>query len=131
MKVPKRAITSRAVDYLINYRWPGNVRQLENVIERMVIFAKGEFIDVADLPQEIKSMFDGMPVDSKTQLSIPKTKVELKAAKAQLDRLFLVNIMEQADGNVMKAARISGMDRTQLHHMFNKYSLNASNFRQK
>ena len=131
MRIGKKAITNKAIDYLVNFRWPGNVRQLENVIERMVIFSKGEQIDVADLPQEIKSLFEGMPADAKTQVSVPKTKVELKSAKAQLDRLFLVSVMEMADGNVMKAARMSGMDRTQLHHMFNKYGISASNYRKK
>ncbi len=130
MNIARKTITSRAIDYLVNFRWPGNVRQLENVIERMVIFAKGEFIDVPDLPQEIRSMFDGVPTDNKTQLSVPRTKVELKTAKAQLERLFLVGLMETAEGNVMKAARLSGMDRTQLHHMFNKYNLNSDDFRQ-
>jgi len=129
MKIAKKTITSRAIDYLVNYRWPGNVRQLENVIERMVIFAKAEHIDIPDLPQEIRSMFDGMPINNKTQLAVPRTKVELKTAKAQLDRLFLVGLMESAEGNVMKAAKLSGMDRTQLHHMFNKYNLNSANFR--
>jgi len=129
MNIARKTITSRAIDYLVNFRWPGNVRQLENVIERMVIFAKGEYIDIPDLPQEIRSMFDGMPTDNKTQLSVPRTKVELKSAKAQLERLFLVGLMETAEGNVMKAAKISGMDRTQLHHMFNKYNLNSANFR--
>ncbi|MCP4582331.1 MAG: tetratricopeptide repeat protein [candidate division Zixibacteria bacterium] len=129
MNISPKSITSRAIDHLVNYRWPGNVRQLENVIERMVIFSKGEFIDIVDLPQEIKSMFDGLPNDSKTQLTVPNTKVELKAAKAQLDRLFLVSIMEMTEGNVMKAAKLSGMDRTQLHHMFNKYSINSASFR--
>lgn len=70
-----------------------------------------------------------MATDNKTQVNVPKTKVELKSAKAQLDRMFLVNVMEIAEGNVMKAARLSGMDRTQLHHMFNKYNINAASFR--
>lgn len=131
MNIPKKSITSKAIDYLVNYRWPGNVRQLENVIERMVIFSKGDYIDFADMPQEVRSMFDGLPSDSKTRLAVPQTKVELKSAKAQLDRLFLVGIMEQAKGNVMKAAKISGIDRTQLHHMLNKYNIDATNFREK
>lgn len=98
---------------------------------RMVIFSKGDYIDIGDLPQEIKSIFEGLPANSKTQVNVPQTKVELKTAKAQLERLFLVSIMEQADGNVMKAARLSGMDRTQLHHMFGKYNINAGGFRKK
>ena len=52
-------------------------------------------------------------------------------AKAQMDRLFLVRAMELAEGNVMKAAKISGMDRTQLHHMLNKYDLDSSSFKKK
>ncbi len=131
MNIARKSISNKAIDYLVNFRWPGNVRQLENAIERMVIFSEGAQVEVADLPQEIKSMFDGMSTDNKTQVSVPKTKVELKAAKAQLDRMFLVGVMEMAEGNVMKAARISGMDRTQLHHMFNKYSINTTNFRKK
>lgn len=131
MNMPKKSITSKAIDYLVNYRWPGNVRQLENVIERMVIFSKGDYIDSADMPQEIRSMFDGLPADNKTQFVVPQTKVELKSAKAQLDRLFLVGVMEQAKGNVMKAAKISGIDRTQLHHMLNKYNIDVTSFREK
>ncbi|OQX91997.1 MAG: hypothetical protein B6D58_05215 [candidate division Zixibacteria bacterium 4484_95] len=131
MNIPKKSITSRAIDYLVNYRWPGNIRQLENAIERMVIFSKGDYIDFADMPQEIRLMFDGLPANSKTRLAIPQTKVELKSAKAQLDRLFLVGVMKQAKGNVMKAAKISGIDRTQLHHMLNKYNIDVTNFRGK
>ena len=129
MKVLKKTITPKAIDYMINFYWPGNVRQLENIIERMVIFSKGDSIDVVDLPQEIKSMFDNIPTENKTQFNIPLTKVELKTAKAQLDRLFLTGIMEQAEGNVMKAAKFSGIDRTQLHHMLNKFNLDSSNFK--
>jgi transcriptional regulator with GAF, ATPase, and Fis domain/tetratricopeptide (TPR) repeat protein len=131
MKVDKKSVSARALDYLVNYRWPGNVRQLENAIERMTIFSKGDFIDVVDLPQEIRSLFEDIPVDDKTQFTIPKSRVELKTAKAQLDRLFLTSIMEQAEGNVMLAAKLSGMDRTQLHHMLNKMSLDSDSFRKK
>jgi len=131
MKISRKSITSKAIDFLINFYWPGNVRQLENIIERMVIFSKGNFIDVADLPQEIKTMFENVPTENKTQFNVPLTKVELKTAKAQLDRLFVMGIIEQAEGNVMKAAKLSGMDRTQLHHMLNKYSLNSASYKKK
>jgi transcriptional regulator with GAF, ATPase, and Fis domain len=131
MKSERKKITSRAVDYLVNFRWPGNVRQLENVIERMIIFSKGVLIDAADLPQEIHAILDSIPTDTKTQMTIPKTNVELKTAKAQLDRLFLAGLMEKAEGNVMLAAKLSGMDRTQIHHMLNKLKLDSANFRKK
>jgi len=129
MKIPKKNLSSRAIDYLSNYRWPGNVRQLENIIERMVIFAKSGTIDVPDLPQEIRAIIDNLSADNKAQFPIPKSKVELKTAKAQLDRLFLTAIIEQAGGNIMQAARLSGMDRTQLHHMLNKLKIDVDKYR--
>ncbi len=131
MKIPKKNISSRAIDYLSNYRWPGNVRQLENVIERMVIFAKSGTIDVADLPQEVRSILDNVSAENKAQFTIPKSKVELKTAKAQLDKLFIAAIIEQAGGNIMQAARLSGMDRTQLHHMLNKLKIDVDKYRNK
>jgi len=131
MKISKKSISARALDYLVNYRWPGNVRQLENAIERMTIFSKSDIIDVVDLPQEIRSLYEDIPAENKTQFEVPKSRVELKAAKAKLDKLFLISIMEQAEGNVMLAAKLSGMDRTQLHHMLNKMGLNSDDFRKK
>jgi DNA-binding NtrC family response regulator len=97
----------------------------------MTIFSKSDIIDVVDLPQEIRSLYEDIPAENKTQFEVPKSRVELKAAKAKLDKLFLISIMEQAEGNVMLAAKLSGMDRTQLHHMLNKMGLNSDDFRKK
>jgi len=131
MKTPKKSITAKALNFLVTYDWPGNVRQLENVIERMVIFSHDRYIDLPDVPQEIKSVLDGGNLSSKTQLNVPLTKSALKAAKLELDRVFLQGVMEQAMGNVMKAAQLSGMDRTQLHHMLSKFDMDSMNFKKK
>ncbi|MEE8417126.1 MAG: helix-turn-helix domain-containing protein, partial [candidate division Zixibacteria bacterium] len=96
--------------------------------ERAIIFSKGKIIDIESLPPEIRSLkYSG--VATETGISVPSSKSELKSAKAQLDKMFLIRIMEKAGGNVMQAARISGMDRSQLHHMMNKLGLNSVDFK--
>ena len=128
MKMPLKSFSSEVTDLLLLYSWPGNVRQLENVCERAIIFSRGEIIDLESLPPEIKSLDHSRAV-TETGISVPSSKSELKTAKAQLEKLFLIQILEKTGGNVMQAARLSGMDRSQLHHMMNKFGLNSINFK--
>ena len=53
-RVEAKIFTAEAMDYLSGYEWPGNVRQLENVIERCMVLASGESITVEDLPPELR-----------------------------------------------------------------------------
>jgi len=129
MNLPLKKFSSAALDLLMQYSWPGNVRQLENVCERMVVFARDDLIDIDMLPPEIKTF--KLPGRSKTtETRIPKTKSELKAEKAKLDKLFIVSLLEKTDGNVMQAARLSGMDRSQIHHMMSKFGINSGDFKE-
>ncbi|UCC78955.1 MAG: sigma 54-interacting transcriptional regulator [Candidatus Zixiibacteriota bacterium] len=128
MKLPVKKFSADALDFLLQYNWPGNVRQLENVCERMAVFAGDEWIDVDTLPPEIKS-FKQPPPAKTTETRIPKTRAELKVEKARLDRLFIVGLLEKSEGNVMQAARLSGMDRSQIHHMMSKFGINGADFK--
>ncbi len=128
MKIPPKSFSTAAVDTFLLYPWPGNVRELENICERAIIFSKGDLIDIDHLPAEIKTLKnsrDAAPVG----LSIPATKAELKAQKSKLDKLFLVHLLQKANGNIMKAARLSGMDRSQIHHMMSKFEMNGGDFK--
>ena len=128
MKISLKSFSTEVIDLLLLYSWPGNVRQLENVCERAIIFSKSKVIDTESLPPEIKSLKHS-PAVAETGISVPSSKTELKAAKARLDKMFLIQILEKAGGNVMQAARISGMDRSQLHHMMNKFGLSSIDFK--
>lgn len=128
MKLPVKKFSPDALDLLLQYSWPGNVRQLENVCERMAVFAGDEWVDVDMLPPEIKS-FKQPPPAKTTETKIPKTRAELKAEKARLDKLFIVGLLEKSEGNVMQAARLSGMDRSQIHHMMSKFGINSADFK--
>ncbi|MEE9553093.1 MAG: sigma 54-interacting transcriptional regulator, partial [candidate division Zixibacteria bacterium] len=127
MKIPEKVFSSEAIDKMMLYSWPGNVRQLENVSERAIIFSKSDTIGTGNLPPEIKSaQYSG---DQNSALSVPTTKSELKNAKAEMDKIFLMALLRKTNGNVMKAASLSGMDRSQLHHMINKLGLDTTSFK--
>jgi len=128
MKLPVKNFSPGAIDSLVMYSWPGNVRQLENTCERVVIFSKENVINPEDLPAEINSLrYTAAKADHST--SVPRTKSELKAEKMKMDRLFLVNLLTSAAGNVMEASRLSGMDRSQIHHLMSRFGLTAADFK--
>jgi transcriptional regulator with GAF, ATPase, and Fis domain len=95
----------------------------------MVVFARDELVDIDMLPPEIKSFKQPPPTKTK-ETKIPKTRAELKVEKARLDRLFITGLLEKTGGNVMQAARISGMDRSQIHHMMSKFGIDSSVFKE-
>jgi Nif-specific regulatory protein len=126
-KAPAKTFAPGALDALLAYDWPGNVRQLENICERMVIFAKGGIVEPGDLPAEIRPRQRQAMAEGGS--AAPKTKVELKAEKSRLERLFLTNLLGQTRGNVMEASRISGMDRSQIHHLMSRFGLDSADFK--
>jgi len=128
MKLPLKTFSQGALDLLLMFGWPGNVRQLENVCERAIIFSSGAVIDIEDLPIEIRSL-KSPGIRGAVVSAAPKTKGELKAEKLRLERLFLTNLLNAAEGNVMEASRISGMDRSQIHHLMSRLGINSSDYR--
>ncbi len=124
-------LDSQAMEYLLRYPFPGNVRELENAIERSVILAGSTLITTADLPPEIQEGA-GLP-----QLdALPRTNEELKDAKraardeAQLrvERRFLVGLLRSAGGSVTQAAEQAGMNRSLLQQMLARHGLSAEDF---
>jgi Nif-specific regulatory protein len=128
MKQPPKTFSAAALEALLTYSWPGNIRQLENICERAVIFTKGSILDLDGLPAEIRTSTESAE-KNKLSNSIPKTKTELKAEKTRMERMFLVNLLNITAGNVMEASRISGMDRSQIHHLMSRFGINSSDFK--
>ena len=113
---------------LTEYHWPGNVRQLRNVVERAVILCEGERIGRADLPALDDSGGVAPPPED-----VPETNEALKAMKKEVrehavrtvERRFLINALTQSDWNVSQAARRTGMQRTQFQRLMKKHDITA------
>ncbi len=110
-QVPK--LDYQAEEFLINYSWPGNVRQVQNIIEKLVIFSKGAVISI----QEVRDAFG-----NHTEITIPGLAItggdgelmDLKKAIEQFKRHYIMHVLEMTDGKKNKTSEILGIDRTSL-----------------
>ena len=85
------------------YRWPGNARELRNVVERMAILSEGDMLTTATLPLELKLQKESAPRSS------------VQEARESAEREHVLRALEEAGWNVSSAARALGMERTNLH----------------
>jgi len=117
-----------ALETMVTYDWPGNVRQLKNVVERLVIIADDRVLDYQSLTDhwEIKR--------NRTRDAIPETMAELKSIKqhlladhfGQIEKAFLQKAISAAEGNITQAARRVGMHRPNFSALMKKHQLSAN-----
>ena len=107
-------ISDEVLAAMQGYSWPGNVRQIHNVIETMLILApndRNEPIDLDLLPAEIHNMTrSGDETEMDTLMGLP-----LRGAREEFERAYLVTQLHRFDGNVSRVASFIGMERSALH----------------
>lgn len=111
-----RAISPEALQLLVQYDFPGNVRELENVIERAVLFETTEFLQPDSLSLQIPSVRSAEAIDSSASVSnviVPLDAVERRA---------IIHALKVMGNNVTKAAEALGIDRVTFHRKLNKYN---------
>jgi len=109
-------ISKPALRLIMNYGWPGNVRQLESVIERSVLMAESNMIQPEDLPAEISaaaSNAGGLNID------LPPEGIDFEA----LEKALIIKAMERADGVIGKAAPLLGMSYKTLQYRLDKFEI--------
>ncbi len=126
-----RAVESfsrEALDCLQSYPWPGNVRQLENVVERIVIFAKAPIVGSHDLPRgfdESSAFMAGINVglrgEPRTADSTSRTLV-LKPIQ-QKERAAIVESLQQTGGHVVDAANLLGLSQATMYRKIKEYQI--------
>lgn len=99
-----KRISSEAMQALVDYQWPGNIRELENTVERMVILSHGDEIGVDDLPLEVRLNARTCPVPADMYV-LPQDGVSLEEVELDLVRQAL----ERSGGGVPKAAKLLGL----------------------
>jgi DNA-binding NtrC family response regulator len=109
-----RSISEEALKLLIDYEWPGNVRQLESVIERALLLGEGDAIVPADLPAAVRAGITS--VRSPLGIEIPDSGIDLEG----LERALILKALEKAEGNQTRAARLLGLTRRTLQYRLEK-----------
>lgn len=108
-------ISKPALKLLMNYTWPGNVRQLESVIERAVLMAEGSIIQPEDLPAEISSLTEGAMVP----FELPPEGINFE----EMEKALILKAMERADWVIGKAAPILGLSYKTLQYRIDKHGI--------
>ncbi|MBI3395866.1 MAG: sigma-54-dependent Fis family transcriptional regulator, partial [Spirochaetia bacterium] len=108
-ELPARRFTVQSVEFLTNYGWPGNVRELKNVVERLCIMATEEEITQETVITHLKDPRNKHVVDT-----MPASG-DFKRAKEEFERNYIIQALRQHDGNVSRAAKFLGIERTNLH----------------
>jgi two-component system response regulator PilR (NtrC family) len=114
-----RGITQEALERLEAYDWPGNVRQLENVIERAVALETGSEIHAESLPAEIRSGTESREV----AVELPAEGIDLESHLEELRRRFMLRAMERSGGVQTRAAEQLGMTFRSFRYFAKKYEL--------
>jgi two-component system, NtrC family, response regulator AtoC len=117
---PKGRISSvhpAALKLLVDYYWPGNVRELENTMERLAIVTPGATIEESDIPAEFRHsrVLPGPEV----RFMMPESGLDLE----QVEKAFITQAMELAQGNKSKAAKLLGLTRHTLLYRIEKHNL--------
>ena len=116
-----KGLSPEATDKLINYKWPGNVRQIRNIIERAILFEKGDEISI-DSIGHFTNIGDSELTDQESsygeiQLPIQGLSIE------NVEQSLIKQAIEMSNGNKSKAAKLLGLTRATLNYRLKKYDL--------
>ncbi len=107
----------RALDALMRYSWPGNIRELENVVERAVILTREDYVPYSELPEAVKG-------ESGDDLSEQiRSGIRAGMTIKEMERELIISTLEETDGNRTHSARILGITRRTLQHKLKEYEI--------
>lgn len=106
---PAKSFSPEAVEFMLNYHWRGNVRELENVVERGVILSQDKVITPAEFPQELTrpGQAEGRTLEA-------------------LERNHIVKVLEETGGNIARTAKILGIHRMTLYNKLKRHNISVN-----
>jgi DNA-binding NtrC family response regulator len=122
-----RPISPAAMEALLQYTWPGNIRELENAIERACVTAKGPALEREDLPEEILSPRKASKISA---LDLNKPLAELlKEVTMGIEKQYLVHALKKCHGNIGRCARHCGLSRRSISTKLTEYQIDKKLFK--
>jgi two-component system response regulator AtoC len=123
-----RRVTDDAMQVLGDYDYPGNVRELENVIARAMVMTKGDVLTIELFPVELSLTPSPAP-----DVDIPVTSPELRIARAVVlaafEKKFVIARLQHTKGNVTAAAHEAGIERQHFQRMMKRYGISSEEYR--
>ncbi len=116
---PPKRLQPEAVRALQQYRWPGNVREVQSVIERASLLAEGDEIRVEDLPIEVRAPASKVTLSERIDFEIPEQGFVFE----EFERQVLAKAMERSGGVIARAAKMLGMSYRTLQYRLEKFGL--------
>ena len=113
-KVEPKTLAPQALARLQAYAWPGNIRELQNVIERLFALCPGHEIGLGDLPEPIAGLHVA-PTPFQTEARLPSLE--------EMEKSLIAAALDKSRGNKNEAARLLGIDRQRLYRKIEKYGL--------
>jgi two-component system, NtrC family, response regulator AtoC len=122
MRIPARSLTPDALAALEAHDWPGNARQLRNVLERILLLKDEVAVEFSSLPAEIRRRGGVTPGGMEEAFDLPAGGVDLD----EVEKSLIGQALERTEGNKSRAARLLGLSRDTLRYRVEKYGLDDS-----
>lgn len=119
-----KGFSRKALKLIYDYDWPGNVREMENTVERCVIISEGDYIDIEDFPMHIRAGSENKKVDFSgsffdDSIIIPFEKIKEEAIR---------HALKITEGNIMEAAQRLDLGRATIYRLMEKFKIEAKDF---
>jgi two-component system, NtrC family, response regulator HydG len=129
MKRNVREISLDAMQVLQSYAWIGNVRELENVIERCLVLSSGDVIRAKDMPTQILSKTFYLGAQEENDLSRFNYRDAKLRALDLFNKSYITHLLKDTKGNISLASNRAGMDRSNFKKIIKRYDINIHEYR--
>jgi len=120
---PKR-MTPAAIDAIKRHRWRGNIRELRNTVERLIIMSPGDMIDLPDLPESLRTEKAARHAAAAPAISSGTADAgTLRQFKESAERAYLVEKLRENAWNISKTAEVIGTPRSNLYKKLEQYAI--------
>jgi DNA-binding NtrC family response regulator len=127
---PPARISQEAMERLLAYSWPGNIRQLENALERACVTARGGIIRLENLPADLAPRNSRGKSSFRIDLSRPLAD-QLGALTARFEERYLRKALKKTRGHVGRSAKISGLSRRSVSAKIAQYKIDTTAYKPK